>query len=100
MKTKEHKDILNRVSKTHDIRSVMQEANASATEVADVLLKFKSICSKQFGGTPIFTGDTKVYRSGAIGHKVRCRKCKREYWITNIPYALCVDCDPGSLFRD
>ena len=92
--TDEQARILLRVDNiTHNVAYVAETANASLEEVADTLLKIEKIGQDVlYGGKAKFTGETRIYGNGTVGYKVRCSKCQSLFWVTNQPFAQCVDC--------
>ena len=74
-------------------RAAAAEFEVSLTQAADVLLKVKDNAVKDLlGGEARFTGNTRVFRNGAVASEIRCSVCQRTYWETGLPYAQCVDC--------
>jgi hypothetical protein len=84
--------ILNRVNRVLPLRRLMARGHISARELADFFLKFIAIVDGDWCGPPRFTGNNRVFLNGAIGYEVRCKRCLRTFWVTQIPYAICVDC--------
>lgn len=73
----------------------------SLDDAARVLGKVKDGVTKDaLGGEAKFTGNNRTYRNGAIGYEVECAKCHLRFWVTNWPYALCIDCDPKAHILD
>ena len=91
--------LLSRLNRFFDVRRMMREEDISALELADALLSLKPHFSRALGGPPFFTGNNRAFANGAIGYEVICKKCKKAFWVTAIPYALCADCDNIGLFR-
>jgi hypothetical protein len=86
--------MLNRLSQVYNVRRIMKEENLSARELADRALAIEAALREVFGGPAHFTGNNRVFANGAIGSEVRCKKCRRTFWVTAMPYALCPDCYP------
>jgi hypothetical protein len=84
--------ILNRVNRVLPLRLLMARRHISARELADLFLKYIAIVAGEWRGPPGFTGNNRVFANGAIGYEVRCKACHRTFWVTQIPYAVCVDC--------
>ena len=85
--------ILDQVSKDFDVREVQKNSGCTANELADVLLKFKKLAEDYYGGSVQFTGNTRVYKNGAVGYEIRCRGCNGKYWwASGIPEPYCRDC--------
>jgi hypothetical protein len=95
--------LLDKLEKDFDVDSIRRELTARGYTEDDserTLLKVAAVVQREaLGGRADFTGETRVYRNGAIGFRVRCKKCKGLYWVTEMPYALCPDCDPKHMFR-
>jgi hypothetical protein len=99
LRNKNRAAVLNQVKQWYNVRRFLREGGCSAREVADALLAFKSSCIVAFGGPARFTGNNRTYANGAVAYEVACRKCKRSYWVTALPYALCPDCDRNWCYR-
>jgi hypothetical protein len=84
--------ILNRVNRVLPLRPLMAYWHFSARELADLLLRYIAAIAGEWRGPPRFTGNNRVFANGAVGYEVRCKACQRTFWVTQIPYAVCVDC--------
>jgi hypothetical protein len=86
--------IMNRVNRFYDVRRIMKEGNYSARQMADILLSLESkLAEILFGGKAHFTGNNRVFANGAIAYEVLCRECKKPFWVTTMPSAVCADCE-------
>ena len=85
--------ILNRLKRSCNVRQFMKEENFTAAQVADAVLALEAAAIKQLGGPARFTGNTRTFGNGAIAYEVRCKKCRRTFWVTAVPHALCPDCE-------
>lgn len=87
--------MLNRLNRVCDVRRLMEELNLSARQLADGALAIEAALVKDLlGGPAQFTGNNRTFANGAVAYEVRCRRCRRTFWISAVPYACCPDCDP------
>ncbi len=91
--------MLNRIKETSGKSKVEMQAIADNTgcnlgELADKLVSLREDFQSKSGGTPAYTGKSKVYPGGAVGLEIRCKKCKMTFWAIKCDslHALCIDC--------
>ncbi len=86
--------ILNRLNQVCNVRGIMKEGNYSARQLADAVLLIQSkFAEALFGGEPHYTGNNRVFANGTVAYEVLCKTCRRAFWTTKMPFAVCPDCE-------
>jgi hypothetical protein len=95
MNRRDHERVimLNRLNDVCDVRRAMKDLKLSAREFADQALAIRAKVVRALGGPARFTGNNRVFANGTIASEVRCPQCQRTFWVTELPYAFCPDCD-------